>query len=487
MTYSITFPDGRSVSAGASGAAIRSIKRTASAFSGTELQPGGVCAEELEAEFFDDGLLLTAGDVLSLYEDGKLAGTYIARSPTTPAPGLRRVVAYDFVTKLDTDLTDWLAGLTDWPYSLSQFAQMVCGACGLTLTGDLANSDWPVPKFTARGITGRYLLQWVCQAGCRFCRAEANGTLSLHWLTQGPSLTERDVFQGSLTLSDYATQAADGVRVALTGSDLGVSYPESPANPLTIRGNYLLCGCTQAQAQNILDALGDISHTPLSFQTAVPITPGQRFTLETARGEFSAVAMTVEQTGPLYKVSSTGEKNAAQALCAGSYQALSGRVLEHEMTLQGVQTRMAAFAETGERCSQLSQDVDNITARVGAVENTARQNYTELRLETEGLSVKVGSLDSRLTQKADGSRLESLETHFRFDGNGLTISNSATGMGIGLSETQVAFHGGVDPTTVITPNRMHTTRLQVLERLDVGDFALLPRTNGNLSLRAVSN
>ena len=487
MTYEIIFPDGRAVSAGASGAAIKTLKRTASAFPGTELQPGGVCAEELEAEFFDDGLTLTAGDVLSLYEDGQLAGTYIARTPTTPTPGLRRVVAYDFVTKLDTDLTDWLEGLTQWPYSLRDFAQMVAQSCGLTLRGDLANGDWPIPQFTARGITGRQLLQWVCQAGCRFCRAEPDGTLGLSWLTQGPSLTERDVFQGSLSLSDFATDPVDGVRIALTGSDVGVCYPESPANPLTIRGNYLLCGCTQAQAQGVLEALGDISHTPLSFQTAVPMIAGQRFSLKTEQGEFSCVAMTVEQTGPLYKVSSTGAKNAAQNLCAGSYQALSGRVLEHEMTLQGVQTRMAAFAQTGERFSQLSQDVDNITGRVGAVENTARQNYTELRLETEGLSLKVGSLDARLAQKADGSRLESMETHFRFDDNGLTVSNSATGMGIVLSQEQVAFHGGVDPTTVITPNRMHTTRLEVLERLDVGSFALLPRTNGNLSLRAVSN
>ena len=220
MTYEIIFPDGRAVSAGASGAAIKTLKRTASAFPGTELQPGGVCAEELEAEFFDDGLTLTAGDVLSLYEDGQLAGTYIARTPTTPTPGLRRVVAYDFVTKLDTDLTDWLEGLTQWPYSLRDFAQMVAQSCGLTLRGDLANGDWPIPQFTARGITGRQLLQWVCQAGCRFCRAEPDGTLGLSWLTQGPSLTERDVFQGSLSLSDFATDPVDGVRIALTGTPM---------------------------------------------------------------------------------------------------------------------------------------------------------------------------------------------------------------------------------------------------------------------------
>ena len=489
MTYEIIFPNGRSVSAGAPGAAIRSLKRTDSAFDRTELQPGGVCASCMEVEFFDDGLVIQPGDVLALYEDSTLSGTYIAQQPTTPNPGLRRVVAYDFVTKLDTDLTGWLESLTDWPYSLSQFARMVCNACGVTLTGDLANGDWPVSKFQARGITGRQLMQWVCQAGCRFCRAEPDGTLKLGWLQDSHrTLTQRDIFQGSLTLSDYITQAVDGVRVALSATDVGVSHPQNPENPLDIRGNYLLSGCGEAQAQAILEALGDISHTPMTFRTALPLALGERFILQTGQGEFPAVVMTVEQTGPLYTVTSTGAKNRAQSLCTGSFQALSGRVLEHELSLQGVQTRMVEFGETAQRYSQLSQDVDHITAQVGVLDTltqTNRQNYTQLRLDSEGLSLKLSGLDSRLAQKADGSRLEEMETHFRFDGSGLTISNSATGMGIVLSQEQVAFHGGVDPTTVITPNRMQTTRLQVLDRLDAGNFAFLPRTNGNLSLRAV--
>lgn len=555
MTYEITFPDGRVVSAGAAGAAIRSLKRTDSAFSAPDVQPGGVCAGLLEAEFFDDGLTLSAGDVLKFWEDGVLAGTYIAHAPTTPDLGLRRVAAYDFVTKLDTDLTAWLESLTDWPYALGEFAHMVCAACGLTLSGTLANESWPVPQFRGKGVTGRQLMQWVCQAGCRFCRAEPDGTLKLDWVSDaGLTLTDRDIFQGSLTLADYATDPIGGVTVALSAGDVGISYPESHPNSLTVRGNYLLSGCGEGEAREILEALGDLRHTPCSFRTPVALKPGQRFTLRTARGEFTALAMTVEQTGPLFSVSSTGEKSrsAAQSLC--SYQALSGRVLEHEMTLQGVQTRLASFEDGDERYSQISQDVssitlrvedveercselsldagsitarvedvegrcsqlrldadsltarveaveetgqqnysqlrmdaNSITARVGAVESAMEQNYSELRLDADGLSLLVGNMDGKLAQKADGSRVEALETHFRFDGNGLTISNNTTGMGIGISETQVAFTGGTDPTTIITPNRMHTTDLQVLDRLEVGDFALFPRTNGNLSLRAVSD
>ena len=94
---------------------------------------------------------------------------------------------------------------------------------------------------------------------------------------------------------------------------------------------------------------------------------------------------------------------------------------------------------------------------------------TQLRLTADG--------------KADKEQVEELTEHFRFGSDGLTISNSVTGMGIGISEQQVAFHGGDSPTTVITPNAMQTTNLHIDTRLDIGGFSLLPRSNHNLSLR----
>ena len=98
-------------------------------------------------------------------------------------------------------------------------------------------------------------------------------------------------------------------------------------------------------------------------------------------------------------------------------------------------------------------------------------NLTRLSLLADELKVSVGSLQSDVTE------------HFRFDADGMTVTNSGTGMGIGVSEQRVIFTGGADPTTVITPNAMQTTNLTVGVRLDVGGFSLIPRNNGNLSLR----
>ena len=108
---------------------------------------------------------------------------------------------------------------------------------------------------------------------------------------------------------------------------------------------------------------------------------------------------------------------------------------------------------------------------------------TTLKLQAEGLDIAVTNLRKNLEGKADQEQVTELTEHFRFAENGLTISNSATGMGINVSEKKVAFTGGKDPTTVITPNAMETTNLTVGVRLDLGDFSLIPRTSGNLSLR----
>ena len=136
--------------------------------------------------------------------------------------------------------------------------------------------------------------------------------------------------------------------------------------------------------------------------------------------------------------------------------------------------------------SHIQQASDTIAARVSSVEETARETQGQmasLELKADGLDMAVSDVRKQVDEKADKVSVQEFTEHFHFGEDGLTISNSATGMGINVSETQVAFTGGADPTTVITPTEMQTTNLRVGERLDLGNFALLPRTNGNLSMR----
>lgn len=475
MTYSIELPDGSRVQPGHGEPALGTVKVTAAAFAGQEADPGGVCAAELAAELF--GATVNAGDTLRLYRDETLLGTFFAEKPTV-SPGRLQITAYDAVTKLDRDLTDWLEGLT-WPVTLSDLAQMVCAACGLTLTGDLENADWSISQFQARGITGRQLMQWVCQAGCRFCTAQPDGSLRLSWLTQTDTALEatgETFYFSGMTRADYTVPTPDGVQIALTDSDVGVVSKDGAQNLLTIRGNYLLCGCENKHARAIAEQLAP-AYTPCVLETTAAIAPGQLFTVDGA----TVLAMTVEECAGRCRVTCTGSasRTAASAVCQSSYKAMSGRVMELSLDLQGLRTRMVQHDGELEKYSRLTQDVDNVTARVGQLEDDTDTRFSQLELRSEGVELTVGQLSGQLDQKADSQDLDSLSQHFLFDTEGLTISDSATGMSILVSQEEVAFRDG----TVITPTGLTTTNLQVDSHFKLGGFAFLPRSSGNLSIR----
>lgn len=479
MTYTIELSDGRLIGAGPGEPALVSVKLTRAAFDGSEADPGGVCAAELSAAFF--GLSLEAGEMLRLYRDGELLGTFRVSSATA-APGRLQVLAYDNITALDKDVSQWLASLTGWPYRLADFAQMVCAACDLQLRGSLENGEFPVAAFRAQSITGRQLMQWVCQAGCRFCRADPDGSLALCWVEESPvSLApsgENFYFSG-MKREDYRVSPAGGVHIGLTGDDVGVADGGSPL--LSIRGNYLLCGASQREAAAIRAKLPP-AYTPCRLETLTPLAPGQLFTVMDGEGSFTALAMTVEEWAGRFRITCTGSPSREDSLerYTGSYRALGGRVAQVQLGLEGLRTRMTQYDGDRERFSALSQDVDAIAAQVGDLEGETMSRLAQLELDGDGMALSVSRLAGQLEDKAESSQLRQLTEHFDFGADGLTISDSATGMSIRLSQEQVAFRDG----TAITPQGMTTAALQVAGNLTLGDFILIPRSNGNLSLRS---
>lgn len=152
--------------------------------------------------------------------------------------------------------------------------------------------------------------------------------------------------------------------------------------------------------------------------------------------------------------------------------------------------------------TEIRSDLEGVTLRVSETENVTAeqqtitqqlqtemqgkatvQQLTEVQTTADGLRVSVSEVQTIIDEKADRSEVTEITEVFVTGSDGLTIANSSTGMGIGISEKQVQFTGGADPTTVITPNEMETTNFRVGERMDLGEFSFLPRTNGNLSFR----
>jgi len=321
----IVLPDGTEIFSGPNSVnAIQTTTLTDSVNSGTELTLGSVCCAALEVKLFTPGgnLNIAVGNEITLYKvDGSgnrtQAGIFRMEAPERPSWNTYKFIAYDRISRLDTDLTEWVQSLTGWPYSLLTFAQMVCEECKLSLVNtEIPNGDFLVNEFAPRTLTGRELMSWIGQIAARFCRATPDGKIEFAWYEDsGITLTpsgERHYF--SLKYEDYQVAKIDAVQVRLAENEYGLPWPQMNAgtnsyiiscNPLiTVVGDDL-----KARLATIKAEISSTTYTPCKvvLMASLDIRPGHIVHIVDINGKtFDTCVMTRTQRGQRDTLESTG-------------------------------------------------------------------------------------------------------------------------------------------------------------------------------------
>lgn len=375
MRNLLILPDGSELISGTVGTnTINSTTFTQSVNSGDELTLGSAFANILELSIKDYARLsLTAGDEVTLYRvdnTGKRVkkGIFILEKPTRPSPNTLKLTGYDRVMKLDKDLTEWLNGLDGWPYELTTFAGMVCGACELDFVeSDVPNGDFLVYQFTKSSVTGRQIMKWLGEICCRFCRANANGAIEFAWyrpsgVTIAPT-GDRYYFQGALSYETYQVAPIEAVQLRLADSDSGALWPEADAgaNSYIISGNAILMARVTEDLLPYLKVIekeiAGVTYTPckVAIPACMDIDAGSIVNITDKNGaQITAYVMTkttkgqqdtLECTGSARRDSSTatnnktnGEKTAqaVQNAFAGLTQEQIFNKLTNNGALQGI-------------------------------------------------------------------------------------------------------------------------------------------------------
>lgn len=417
----IVLPDGTELFSGEKAVnAIQSVKLTQQVNEGTELTLGSTCAGVLEVTLITPhgGLCILPGTELTLYKVDRQgnripAGLFVVESAARPSANRYKIKAYDRVSLLSRDLTQWLNSLDEWPYSLYDFAKKVCQACNLTLVNtQLPNGDWQVNKFYASGVTGKKLMQWVGQACGRFCRATVDGSIELAWYVPTDiSVTpngERYYFLDSLQAEDYQVAAIDKVQLQQTDTDVGAVYGTG-SNGYVIRGNPLLTTKTleplQEVAQTLYNTLHNATYTPcrVSIPASAQVQAGDIIQLTDANGRtFSAYVMTKMQEGQRDTLICVGSprRDSVTAINSAKYQDLYGKVLEVEMEMEGLRV------EAREQNDKIS-----------TLEQTAGALSLELRNVVDDGVTKINTV-----------------TGYTFDENGMTVEKQGKAIKTQITE-----------------------------------------------------
>lgn len=454
----LVLPDGTELSSGnGTRNAIQNITITQCVNDGQELVLGSACASmiELTAMTPHGSFSIDQGDECAVYREDSQGirhkiGLFTAEKPVRASANTLKVTAYDRISRLDKDLTSWVGSLTAWPYTLYDFARMTCEQCGLALLNtEIPNGNYPVQHFSAQGITGRQIMKWVGQLAGRFCRATVDGQIEFAWYK--PASVRMDAKQtseaclvyygGGFSYSDYQVEPIQKVQLKASENDVGTVYPEDlleDANTYIISGNYLLTASgaddLKAMAQTLYNQLKDVTYTPckVNLPAGFQVCAGDVVSITDINGvTVTAYVMTKKQSGQRDTLECTGSvrRDSSSAVNAQSYEALSGKVLDLQMNVDGLRVENR---DTAGKLASLSLDVGGIAATVqkqsGDIAGIT-QNVAKLQQNAEGLQVSVQSIQD------DGVSKVTTETGFSFDRDGLHISKADSDMENTLDDT----------------------------------------------------
>lgn len=418
---------------------------TTSSNSDSDIAPGSVCASAVEIEFWvnsDSALSVTQGTVLTYYKvykaDNDLdietkIGVFTCDKPEKTGSNKYKVTAYDNVSLLDVDVTEWLNALT-FPIAIKDFATALAAKCELELANKpRLNKDYQIQKFTGSGVNARDLMKMVCSASGCFCNADANGKLLFDWykkndrviISPKKSINEKsfrlfDVvkrslqdnahralisaksykyapdgipyFANQLTFSDFVVKAIDKVQVRQSDDDVGVVYPadEQGTNALVIQGNQLLSTTSDAAlrpyVKNLYDGLNNITYVPCSnIQTpeTLEIKVGDIVTVSDGKNEFDTWITSVKHSGGKCTFESVGNANRNTTTAVNNVKYNSKqRILKISATVDGLTVK----------AEQTAQDISGLSSQYTQLKQTF--DKFELTAVTDGNVRSKFALDS---------------------------------------------------------------------------------------------
>ena len=448
----IELPNGTRIGSGATEKnVVTSVTIKESCNSGTDLTLGSTCSSMLEISMITPNgeLEISARDELKVYKIDEenvehLVGTFTAEKPQSTGANTTKVTAYDHISWLDKDLGMWLYNLNAWPYDLYNFANMVCQACGLTLINtELPNGDHLINKFSAEGITGRQLIQWVGQLAGRFCRATNTGEVEFAWYEvfndyiistinnqSGNSNIEYNndnikidlsnasitydgkgnlaissesissevkngsleltileqpnsvfYYQGTLKYESYKTAPIEKVQIRLNDQDVGTVYPDGISTPVN---TYIINGnyLASATSGNILTPLVQSLFNQLKDVSYTPCKVVVPTSLKLRTGMIVKIVDRNNYTITAYIMSKTTKGQRDTLECTGSYSRSSSTAMNNQV-----------FAALTGKVLNLRTDVDGLK-----VENAnALGQLSRIELDLEGIRGEVANQQRDLT------------------------------------------------------------------------------------------
>ena len=135
------------------------------------------------------------------------------------------------------------------------------------------------------------------------------------------------------------------------------------------------------------------------------------------------------------------------------------------------------------------KDFDDLVGENGRIEEirkssvTTQQQVDKVQTDVNTYIVRVDAIDGKIES------IEQTTECFSMEDAGLRITRKISSqdpsmqLSMLLSEQKLSFYQGADEVAYFSNNKLYVTDAEILDRLQLGNFAFIPRSNGNLSFR----
>ena len=135
------------------------------------------------------------------------------------------------------------------------------------------------------------------------------------------------------------------------------------------------------------------------------------------------------------------------------------------------------------------KDFDDLIGEEGRIEEirkssvTTQQQVDRVQTDINTYIVQVDALNGRIMD------IEQTTECFSMEDAGLRITRKILSqdpdkqLSMLLSEQKLSFYQGTDEVAYFSNNKLYVTDAEILDKLQLGKFAYIPRSNGNLSFR----
>lgn len=154
---------------------------------------------------------------------------------------------------------------------------------------------------------------------------------------------------------------------------------------------------------------------------------------------------------------------------------------QHNATNTSISNVASSVSDLSTKQKDLSDQVATNTQNINANTMTA----AKLQQTADSINIDVSTLKS--TTAEQGKTIESVNKHFQFADDGLTISNSKNSANVTLNEKEMVFKNEAGQSVATFSEDVEIKDLKIKQGgiFTMDNFAWVPRSNGNLSIKYI--